>query len=367
MKKKLFSLLRSLTVLIALSSCIPAQPVSSSQATLPEPQATQKVLKTAIPSIIPSPTPNEDVDELTREQMAILSSLKKISDYPLYTMTYSGEYTEFQSSQVEITPYDNGTSNWACSLFTALADPQSLLFGRNFDWQYSPALLLFSRPPDGYASASMVDIGYLVNASLVNRLDELPLHERRPLLQAPNWPFDGMNEHGLVIGMAAVPPGNVPPDSTKETIDSLMVMRKVLDHAKNLDEALGIINSYNIDFNGGPPLHYLLADSNGDAALVEYSQGEIIVLHNQEPWHAATNFLRSQTGNSAEGYCWRYDRIVRQMTESGGVITPTEAIKLLADVAQANTQWSVVYSLNSRDISVVTGRNYKQMFSFSLR
>ena len=367
MKKIRISLLRSLLVLIALSSCTPSWPVSSSQATEPEPGINQKTLQTATPSFVPSPAPTENEDGFTSEQIAALSSLTKVSDYPLYTMTYSGEYTQFQSTQTLPNPNDKDSNTWACSLFAALTDPQSQVFGRNFDWQYSPALLLFSRPADGYASASMVDIGYLVDENLVDHLDELPLLERKPLLEAPLWPFDGMNEYGLVIGMAAVPPGNVAPDPTKETIDSLLVMRKVLDHAKSVEEALKIITAYNIDFGGGPPLHYLIADADGDAALLEYSRGEIIVLHNEQPWHAATNFLRSQAGDSAEGHCWRYDRIIQQMTESKGVLSSTEAITLLSQVAQANTQWSVVYSIRSKDISVAMGGQYKQVFSFSLR
>ena len=50
-----------------------------------------------------------------------------------------------------------------CSLFAALGDPENRLFGRNFDWRYSPALLLFTDRPagGGYASVSMVDIAYL--------------------------------------------------------------------------------------------------------------------------------------------------------------------------------------------------------------
>jgi hypothetical protein len=251
-----------LLILLAVSSCTPALLTITLQATASDPQVTQKALETTTPSFVPSSVPTENLGDLTGDQIAALSSLTKISDYPLYTMTYSGVYTQFQSIQMEIYPNGNDTTEWACSLFTALADPQGQLFGRNFDWQYSPALLLFSRPVDGYSSVSMVDIGYLVDASQVDHLNELPLLERRPLLEAPYWPFDGMNEHGLVIGMAAVPPGNVPPDPAKETIDSLQIMRRVLDHARNVDEALGIMNAYNIDFDGGPPLHYLVADSN---------------------------------------------------------------------------------------------------------
>jgi penicillin V acylase-like amidase (Ntn superfamily) len=32
-------------------------------------------------------------------------------------------------------------------------------------------------------------------------------------LQAPYLPFDGMNEHGLAIGMAAVPESTMPHDA----------------------------------------------------------------------------------------------------------------------------------------------------------
>jgi len=52
----------------------------------------------------------------------------------------------------------------------------------------------------------MVDIAYLgFEGSKAGALTNLPLVERRALLDAPSLPFDGMNERGLAIGMAAVP------------------------------------------------------------------------------------------------------------------------------------------------------------------
>ena len=57
----------------------------------------------------------------------------------------------------------------------------------------------------------------------------------------PALPFDGMNERGLVVGMAAVPDGNMPPDPGKETIDSLQVIRRMLDQASTVDEAVAIM------------------------------------------------------------------------------------------------------------------------------
>ena len=46
------------------------------------------------------------------------------------------------------------------------------------------------------------------------------------------------------------------------------------------DKALAILDRYNIDFQGGPALHYLVADRSGEAALVEFYQGERIVHDN---------------------------------------------------------------------------------------
>jgi len=54
----------------------------------------------------------------------------------------------------------------------------------------------------------MVDIAYLgFEGQAAYGLTERPLDELAPLLSAPYLPFDGMNDQGLVVGMAAVPPG----------------------------------------------------------------------------------------------------------------------------------------------------------------
>lgn len=91
-----------------------------------------------------------------------------------------------------------------------------MFYGWNFDWDYGTALLLFTDPPGGYASVSMVDIAYLgIEGKSEKDLQNLPYEERQLLLGAPSLPFDGMNERGLAIGMAAVPPGQMLPMRVK--------------------------------------------------------------------------------------------------------------------------------------------------------
>ena len=54
-----------------------------------------------------------------------------------------------------------GAPDWACTTYTAHTPQGETLLARNFDWYRHPAMLLFTDPPDGYASASMVDLSYL--------------------------------------------------------------------------------------------------------------------------------------------------------------------------------------------------------------
>lgn len=305
--------------------------------------------------------------KFSENELATLASLKRVDAYPLYTMRYYGEYASRRTSR--LVPFDKAgaTPGWACSLFTVLLDDEHLLYGRNFDWQFSPAILLFTDPPDGYASVSMVDMEYLgFTGQSVYDLRSLPREELEGLLDAPLIPFDGMNEHGLAIGMAAVPDGNMQADPQRKTIGSLGLMREILDHARDVDEAVAIVGRYNVDFDGGPPIHYLIADANGMSVLVEFYRGEMYVIGNEQPWHAATNFLRSSVDDPKDGNCWRYDTIDARLNGTQGLIDSSAAMKLLSEVAQGNTQWSVVYQMALGEVSIAMGRDYSNIQTFNL-
>jgi hypothetical protein len=332
----------------------------------------------------PAPTPQPGTAGLSPDEVATLDSLEQVDGYPLYTMHYYGPYAQAGLPETLAGPGapSGGKASlslpdpsavrarapgWACSLFAALGDPENRLFGRNFDWELSPALLLFTAPPDGYASVSMVDIAYLgFGGAMATGADKLPLGERRSLLGAPLLPFDGMNDRGLAVGMAAVPPGDMKPDPRKETIGSIQVMREMLDHAQTVDEALALLERYNVDMEGSVPIHYLIADRSGRADLVEFYQGKLAVFPNQTPWHLATNFLRAAMGDSPAGQCPRYDAISRQLQQTQGQVTAAQAVDLLARVTQPNTQWSVVYGLSTGEVQVVMGRQFGDVHRFSL-
>lgn len=297
-------------------------------------------------------------------------SLTKLDDFPLYVMFFYGDYPlpEYSSSSA---PTQNlqekqkyfDSSSWACTCFSALTEKGSQILGRNFDWEDHPALLLFTDPPNRYAAVSMVDISYLG----YSKRDD-PQKNPGGLFESPLLPFDGMNEKGLAIGMMAVPSAEPPLDPQNESVGSLLIIRLMLDHAKNVDEALSVFKRYNIVFQSGPPLHYFIADSSGKSVVVELVNQKISVLHNSQPWQIATNFIiTGRSLKNAPAPCWRYNRAWETLENQANKFSPPAALSLLKKVSQHHTIWSIVYDTSTLNFQIVMGRNFELVYYFNLK
>jgi hypothetical protein len=321
-------------------------------------------------------------DEPQSDRIKTFRSLKKLDDFPLYVMRFYGDYSlpdyeakeSFHHDIKETLPrcFQNNIRNgnlsgypplWACTCFSTMTEQGGQLLGRNFDWSDHPALLLFTNPPGRYASVSMVDIFYLGYSR-----SDAPDKNPGGLFQSPLLPFDGMNEQGLAVGMMAVPTADGPDDPQKQTVGSLLIIRLMLDYAKNVEEAIDIFKSFNIDFRGGPPLHYFITDRSGRSVVVELVGREISVLRSTHSWQVATNFIiTGLSPENARASCWRYKKVSDTLENQVNKLSPLNALTLLKDVSQGNTIWSVVYDTSSLNFLVVMGRKYGQVHEFSLK
>jgi hypothetical protein len=289
-----------------------------------------------------------------------LRSLELVDEYPLYVMHYYGEYR----TGAQVPGLAPGAS---CALFAALGDPDNLIYGRNFDWEHSPALLLYTYPSDGYASISMVNLGFLgFDREEARELLSLSDEELIPLHWAPFAPTDGMNEAGLVVGMASVPSSEDRTDPSLPAIGMLHIMREMLDYSATVDEALAVMERYTIQFVGGPPVHYLIADATGRAVLVEFGTGQRHEIPNDQPWHMATNFLVESAGDDPESQCHRYSTIAEELEAANGALSSDEGLDLLDRVSQEGTQWSAIYEISNRTLHVVMGMEYDEVYTFPL-
>jgi hypothetical protein len=247
---------------------------------------------------------------------------------------------------------------FGCSLFTSLGDPENRLYGRNLQADPGPGLLLFTDPPDGYASVTMVNLRWVTFGDRKKDLTKLSLAERKMLLFAPAVPFDGMNEKGLAIGMASIDSGGggrMHPDPQKKSISEFAIMREVLDHAATVDEAIDLFNTYNINM-AGIPFHYLVASSSGESAVIEFYKSEMVVIRNAYPWQQATNFLVAKLKDEFDsGGCGRYSEMRFQLQGSEGKISSKDALRLLYVVSDPKTIWRVLYHMSTGEVEVVMG------------
>ncbi|MHC4587483.1 MAG: carcinine hydrolase/isopenicillin-N N-acyltransferase family protein, partial [Planctomycetota bacterium] len=287
-----------------------------------------------------------------------------VDDFPLYVMKYHGEYffDYFAERGTEWGLYQKAyemANPDACTSLAALNPQGDAVFGRNFDWMHRASLLLFTEPPNGYASVSMVDLYYLG----LEGMQEIPWSKRFILLGSPYATIDGMNECGVAIAQNAVPKRNTPKDPNKLTLLNSQIIRLVLDHARDVDEALTLIQQYNVEF-ADTCVHFHIADASGKSAVVEYIDGGVAVVRNDDLWQVSTNYLFSEV---QQPDCWRYKKASQSLREAQGNISQDKAMHLLKDTSQGSTVWSVVYNLKSGQIHLVMGKNYDRVHTFNLK
>ena len=229
------------------------------------------------------------------DTVSTINSLQKTGD--LYTMSYYGDYSgildEIGRSMTGGTRASSENPDWMpsfCTLFSTLSDPDIAYLGRNFDNPHCLVVLTHYDPPAGYASLAftrMNDLGY----GLSTNFDNLTFEAKLRLLRAAYFVPDGINECGLAAGLAYLSPISYTPDENKETIFITHLIRKILDGAKNIDEAATIANQYNVFDNrvGTISHHLLVADAGGRSAVLEFNQGAFQVIEDSTAWQVLTN------------------------------------------------------------------------------
>jgi len=291
-----------------------------------------------------------------------LASLEKVDGFPLYRMQYRGTYLLNSLLEKGIDrPLFRGlfpaVNAGACTSFAARNARGSMLFGRNFDWSHRSSLLLYCDPPHGYASVSMVDLYYLG----LEGMSEIPWTKRLPLLAAPHAAIDGMNEQGVVIAQNVAPRRQSPKDPHKPTLLSSQIVRRVLDRARDVNDAVSLIGRYNVE-SPGVSVHFHIADASGGIAVVEYGDNGIEIVRGESA-RISTNFLLSE---ERDPDCWRYREACGLIGNVRAGTSFVEAMRLLQATSQSNTIWSAVYNLTMGDIKLVMGRKYNQMHEFQL-
>jgi antitoxin component YwqK of YwqJK toxin-antitoxin module len=305
---------------------------------------------------------------LGADQRRALASLKKISDYPVYSMDYHGEYglNRFLAGGGSgcASGRDDFTARQKESFCSTIAarDPRgNVVFGHNWDATKAPFLILRTRPVDGYPSISIVDVLGMSDVSANPALERFRGGES--YLRAPYYPLEGMNGRGLAVACMYTPE-EMAADPRRATVTMCQIIRLVLDYAADLDEAVALFRTYTI--NGTQ--HFLVADISGHSAVLEFKDGELAVIRGREPWQVATNVpVAGVSEDSLRRGCWRYAAASDLLRSKAGRVTWQQAMDILKAISMSETPETIlssVYDLNSGELFLALGRDFGRLLKF---
>ena len=182
---------------------------------------------------------------------------------------------------------------------------------------------------------------------------------------------DGINEYGLAAGMTFLLPKNI-----KYGLNAGFLVRHILESCKNVNEAIDLLNTVPISSTQ----NIVLADKDGDMAVVECSSQKIIVRRSEKNYLIASNhFVSSQMigqhANPEENWYHsldRYNTIDVALNKTNGKESVLYAQEILSGkygfVCQYekklkfDTLWSVVYDLSELNVYCAEGNPSRKKY-----
>lgn len=248
-----------------------------------------------------------------------------------------------------------------CSTVALHTDDGHVYFGRNFDYEHDACLVLKIHGAQGRSSIAVLDLHYL-NLDR-DDLDSTSLIQRLPLLFAPYYLQDGMNEFGVAVSDMAVPGARPPDDPAKPNIIHSAAMRLILDYAKTTDEAIDLLKDFNIHFVA-ETCHLMVADARGKSAVVEFIDGKLQPTVTDESWQVCTNHqICGKTKAQNCEACGRYKTASTELTGLHAKGDAQHVMKIMQSVAQpSRTMWSSVYDLTSGNFEIAYRRHFDDVY-----
>jgi hypothetical protein len=289
----------------------------------------------------------------------------------LYLMTHYGDREVIfrkENQKAIDNPWRNDTWRY-CSVFST-ATENSVIMGRNWDNQNVGSIVVsLYHPPAGYSSISFsraIDMGFPLNLDL----DQIKSSELgSKLLLAPFYATDGINEHGLAVAVAGVKETTHKPKNGKKLVFVTFLIRKILDQAKSVEEAVNLVEKYipfDLDRNSLNG-HFMVTDSSGRSVILEYDQDRWRKIYGDKAYQVLTTKpIYNVTDTDLRERCWRYRSISETLESTKGNVDWKAGMKILQDVQQKGTTWSVIYSLPKKELYFCVYQNWDNIYHLQL-
>ncbi len=298
-----------------------------------------------------------------------------------------------------------------CSSFTAQTEDGTRLFGRNYDFSTTTGMIVRTTASKDevldfgprHATISSVDLQFL---GLGDGLDTLI--DKVTALAAPYAPLDGINDAGVSCGIYMSYQGGENVTSTnqntnKPDLTSTTMLRMILDYADDVEEAVRLVEKFDLHDSATTSFHYMVADASGKSAILEWvpdegvtnnedldgSARKLVVHYNdadeylgekegKNDFQYVTNFIVNPNyylNDSEKGGLDRYNEIERLINPDGtntkGIISVEKALSILETVGRrkwdANqgesdsngiTVWSGLYDLTNKKVTWISNEEF---------
>lgn len=270
---------------------------------------------------------------------------------------------------VDISGLDIVKGLFGCSTIQTSNQQGEFLFGRNFDWQQSNALIVESHPEHAYASISTVNLDFIQSGTSIS-IDRLPDNVLAKV--AMYAPLDGMNDQGLVISVNMIQDSDVIHQKEKtQALTTTTAIRLLLNRAANVEEAIALLKEYDMNSSMGMMIHFAIADAQGNSVVVEYINNEMNIIDTP----VVTNFYLSQGEKHGIGSSQSHERydILMNLLNTNSTMDMEQIKEALDSVSKDNfgefesTEWSIVYNLTQGEVHYYHRENYEQRYVFQLQ
>lgn len=326
-----------------------------------------------------------------RDDIRTIQSVEMIDEYGLYYMEYYSDYgldkliaqggaendvaiVEFTIKQVlKGLPVEFEVPDFGCTTFQVQNAEGDWLMGRNYDLDYVPSMIIKTTPENGYSSIAVGNMSILMYDE-VNR----PTNFANSVitLASPYIVMDGLNEMGLSIAVLMIEDEATFQTGNPLSMTTTSAIRYILDKAKDVDEAISLLENMNMRASSNTSYHYQIADSSGNSAIIEYIDHELSVIRKGEQPMLLTNFLVSEEKYGFGKGHDRYDLVLEELERTEGIMESADAMKVLEMVENrsydpvtgdgSDTQWSVVYNNSDLTLDICVGGQFDTVYSFSL-
>lgn len=262
-------------------------------------------------------------------------------------------------------PVELDTGNFGCSAFTAETPEGSRLFVRNFDYDETDTLVIYTEPEDGYASYGVVDLKFF-GIGENESLDGSSLPAKALMLAAPYTTMDGINEAGVGVGILQLDIDELHQDNGRPDLLIFAAIRGILDKCAGVDEAIDLLAEYDIHSFLSRSYHLFITDRTGRSVIVEWTDSDTFIVEDT----ACTNDVMSNNEfHDPDWSCDRYDIIKQRLSEKGGILTMDEAMSVAADASwergDRGTEWSCVYDLDGFTFDICIDGEYDAKHTFT--